>query len=146
MTRDRLIGMLWAETDEERARKGLNQALYALRQEMGADEVFLGTQDVRLNPDLVTSDVAAFSAALKAGQPERAAGGYAAPSSTDFTSRTRPSSSAGSRSSGRTWRGTTAPRSSAWPGGRPTGGPPGRVEWWRRLARRIRSTRASPSA
>ena len=62
MTRDRLIGMLWAETDEERARKGLNQALYALRQEMGADEVFLGTRDVRLNPDLVTSDVAAFAA------------------------------------------------------------------------------------
>jgi Tol biopolymer transport system component/DNA-binding SARP family transcriptional activator len=79
MTRDRLIGMLWAETDEERARKGLNQALYALRQEMGADEVFLGTRDVRLNPDLVTSDVAAFSAALKAGYPERAAAEYCGP-------------------------------------------------------------------
>ena len=79
MTRDRLIGMLWAETDEERARKGLNQALYALRQEMGADEVFLGTRDVRLNPDLVTSDVAAFSAALKAGYPERAVAEYCGP-------------------------------------------------------------------
>ena len=79
MTRDRLIGMLWAETDEERARKGLNQALYALRQEMGADEVFLGTRDVRLNPDLVTSDVAAFSAALKAGYPEKAAAEYCGP-------------------------------------------------------------------
>lgn len=79
MTRDRLIGMLWAETDEERARKGLNQALYALRQEMGADEVFLGTRDVRLNPDLVTSDVAAFSAALKAGYPERAVAEYGGP-------------------------------------------------------------------
>ena len=79
MTRDRLIGMLWAETDEERARKGLNQALYALRQEMGSDEVFLGTRDVRLNPDLVTSDVGAFSAALKAGNPERAAAEYCGP-------------------------------------------------------------------
>ncbi len=79
MTRDRLIGMLWAETDEERARKGLNQALYALRQEMGADEVFLGTRDVRLNPDLVTSDVAAFTAALKAGQLERATTEYCGP-------------------------------------------------------------------
>ena len=79
MTRDRLIGMLWAEMDEERARKGLNQALYALRQEMGADEVFLGTRDVRLNPDLVASDVAAFSAALKAGHPERAVAEYAGP-------------------------------------------------------------------
>jgi Tol biopolymer transport system component/DNA-binding SARP family transcriptional activator len=79
MTRDRLIGMLWSEADEERARKGLNQALYALRQEMGADEVFLGTRDVRLNPDLVTSDVALFTAALKAGHPERAAAEYCGP-------------------------------------------------------------------
>lgn len=79
MTRDRLIGMLWSEADEERARKGLNQALYALRQEMGADEVFLGTRDIRLNPDLVTSDVALFTAALKAGHPERAAAEYAGP-------------------------------------------------------------------
>lgn len=79
MTRDRLIGMLWAETDEERARKGLNQALYALRQEMGADEVFLGTRDVRLNPDLVASDVGVFTAALKAGQLERATTEYGGP-------------------------------------------------------------------
>src|SRR5262249_53897976 len=51
-TRDQLLAMLWPETDEERARKGLNQAIYALRQEMGADDVFLGTRDLRLNPDL----------------------------------------------------------------------------------------------
>jgi DNA-binding SARP family transcriptional activator len=31
MSRDQLLAMLWPETDEERARKGLNQALYALR-------------------------------------------------------------------------------------------------------------------
>jgi Tol biopolymer transport system component/DNA-binding SARP family transcriptional activator len=79
MTRDQLLAMLWAETDEERARKGLNQALYALRQELGADEVFLGTRDLRLNPDLVTSDVALFTGAIKAGQLERATGEYAGP-------------------------------------------------------------------
>jgi Tol biopolymer transport system component/DNA-binding SARP family transcriptional activator len=76
LTRDRMLGMLWPESDEERARKGLNQALYALRQEMGADEVFLGTRDIRLNPDLITSDRAAFTQALKAGQLERAAAEY----------------------------------------------------------------------
>jgi Tol biopolymer transport system component/DNA-binding SARP family transcriptional activator len=79
MTRDRLVGMLWGEAEEERARKGLNQALYALRQEMGSDEVFLGTRDVRLNPDLVTSDIARFTAAMRAGQPERAVTEYAGP-------------------------------------------------------------------
>ena len=71
--------MLWSESDEDRARKGLNQALYALRQEMGADEVFLGTRDLRLNPDLVTSDLAVFTSAIKAGQLERAAAEYAGP-------------------------------------------------------------------
>ena len=79
MTRDQLLGMLWSETDEERARKGLNQALYALRQELGADEVFLGTRDLRLNPELVSSDVAAFAGAIKAGQLERATTEYGGP-------------------------------------------------------------------
>ncbi len=79
MTRDQLLGMLWPESDEERARKGLNQALYALRQEMGADEVFLGTRDLRLNPELVTSDLAVFTSAIKAGQLERATAEYVGP-------------------------------------------------------------------
>jgi Tol biopolymer transport system component/DNA-binding SARP family transcriptional activator len=79
MTRDRLLGMLWPESDEERARKGLNQALYALRQEMGDGEVFLGTTDLRLNPELVTSDLATFTSAIKAGQLERATAVYIGP-------------------------------------------------------------------
>jgi len=79
MTRDRMLGMLWPESDEDRARRGLNQALYALRQEVGADEVFLGTRDVRLNPDLITSDIAAFTLAVKAGRLEQAAAEYIGP-------------------------------------------------------------------
>ncbi|MFL5496147.1 MAG: BTAD domain-containing putative transcriptional regulator [Gemmatimonadales bacterium] len=79
MSRDQLLAMLWSETDEDRARKGLNQALYALRQEMGADEVFLGTRDLRLNPEQVTSDLAVFTTAVKAGQLERAAAEYIGP-------------------------------------------------------------------
>ncbi|MGH7511793.1 MAG: DPP IV N-terminal domain-containing protein [Gemmatimonadales bacterium] len=79
MTRDRMLGMLWGESDEDRARRGLNQALYALRQEVGADEIFLGTRDVRLNPDLITSDIAAFALAVKAGRLEQAAAEYIGP-------------------------------------------------------------------
>jgi Tol biopolymer transport system component/DNA-binding SARP family transcriptional activator len=79
MTRDQVLGMLWPESDEERARKGLNQALYALRQEMGADEVFLGTREVRLNPDFITSDLADFTRACKAGQLDRATALYIGP-------------------------------------------------------------------
>ena len=79
MTRDQILGMLWPESDEERARKGLNQALYALRQEMGADEVFLGTREVRLNSDFITSDLADFTLACKAGQLDRATALYIGP-------------------------------------------------------------------
>jgi Tol biopolymer transport system component/DNA-binding SARP family transcriptional activator len=79
MTRDQILGMLWPESDEERARKGLNQALYALRQEMGADEVFLGTREVRLNPDFITSDLADFTLACKAGQLDRGTALYIGP-------------------------------------------------------------------
>jgi Tol biopolymer transport system component/DNA-binding SARP family transcriptional activator len=79
MSRDQLLAMLWSEADDDRARKGLNQALYALRQEMGSDEVFLGTRDLRLNPELITSDLAVFTSALKAGQLERAAREYVGP-------------------------------------------------------------------
>jgi hypothetical protein len=38
---------------------------------MGADEVFLGTRDLRLNPDLVSSDIGVFNAAIKAASPDR---------------------------------------------------------------------------
>ena len=134
MTRDRLLGMLWAETDEERARKGLNQALYALRQEMGADEVFLGSRDLRLNSDLVTSDVAVFRPQSRPDsssvQPRNTSGH----SSTGSTSRRRRSSSAGWRRSGPAWRGTMRPPSSAGRRAAERGDGPGAVEWWRKLA------------
>ncbi|HET7471193.1 MAG TPA: DPP IV N-terminal domain-containing protein [Gemmatimonadales bacterium] len=79
LTRDRMLGLLWPETDEDRARRGLNQALYALRQEVGADEIFLGTRDVRLNPDLITSDVALFTEAVRSGRLDQAVAVYIGP-------------------------------------------------------------------
>jgi Tol biopolymer transport system component/DNA-binding SARP family transcriptional activator len=79
LTRDRMLGLLWPETDEDRARRGLNQALYALRQEVGTDDVFLGTRDVRLNPDLITSDVALFAHAVKSGRLDQAVAVYIGP-------------------------------------------------------------------
>jgi Tol biopolymer transport system component/DNA-binding SARP family transcriptional activator len=79
VTRDRLLAMLWSEAADERARKGLNQALYALRQELGGDEVLLGAQDLRLNPELITCDVSLFTAALAADRLEQAAAEYAGP-------------------------------------------------------------------
>jgi Tol biopolymer transport system component/DNA-binding SARP family transcriptional activator len=76
VSRDRLIGLLWLDTDEEKARKGLNQALYALRHEIGSDDAIHGTRDLVLAPELVKCDIAEFRAAFTAGDLERAVGVY----------------------------------------------------------------------
>ncbi len=73
VSRDRLAGLLWGEIEEERARRNLNQALYALRQDLGAEEAILGTRDLRLNPDLIDVDLAAFEVARRSGALEEAA-------------------------------------------------------------------------
>ena len=77
LTREKLLAYLWADTKEDRARRGLSQAVYALRQDLGVDEVFLGgREDLRLNPEVVSSDVGEFSAALSGGRLELAAAQY----------------------------------------------------------------------
>jgi len=79
VTRDRLLAYLWADADEERARRGLTQALYALRRDLGSEEAILGLKDLRLNPEIVSSDVQEFEQALRAGPLERAADLYVGP-------------------------------------------------------------------
>jgi serine/threonine-protein kinase len=63
LSRDKLTALLWPESPTENARHALQQLVYYLRREV-AEEVFLGTDPLRLNPALVTSDVADFEAAL----------------------------------------------------------------------------------
>ncbi|HEU5170345.1 MAG TPA: BTAD domain-containing putative transcriptional regulator [Gemmatimonadales bacterium] len=79
VTRDKLLAYFWPDADEERARRGLSQAIYALRQDLGSEDVFLGSKDLRLNPDLIRSDVGELAAAAAAGDWERAAAVYAGP-------------------------------------------------------------------
>jgi len=57
VNRDRLAGLLWGHVEEERARCTLNQAHYALRQDLGSEEAILGTRDLRLNPELIEVDL-----------------------------------------------------------------------------------------
>lgn len=79
VSREQFLNYLWPDTDEERGRHALTQALYALRHDLEADQLFLGQQDIRLNPDLITSDYAAFQAAIRAQEPERAVECYRGP-------------------------------------------------------------------
>ena len=59
ISRDRLIVALSPESSTESARHALHQLLYYLRQQVG-DDVFLGTDPLRLNRQLVAFDVAEF--------------------------------------------------------------------------------------
>ena len=72
VSRERLCGLLWPDTDEARARHALRQALYALRQEIGVDAI--ETEPVLcLDRSVVSADVTDFRAAIQAGEWERAA-------------------------------------------------------------------------
>jgi DNA-binding SARP family transcriptional activator len=71
ISRDRAMGLLWAEVGEEQARHALSQAVYALRR--GADRnLIVGTTLLRLDP-AVASDVAELRTALQAGELETVA-------------------------------------------------------------------------
>jgi len=71
LRRDTLLGIFWPDAKQERARASLRQALYSLRQSLGADAVETrGEDEVRLNPAVVWSDVAAFRTALAKGEAE----------------------------------------------------------------------------
>jgi DNA-binding SARP family transcriptional activator len=84
VNRDRLATLLWGDVEEERARRSLNQALYALRQDLGSEEAILGTRELRLNPELVEVDLVTFETASASGALEEAARLYGGPFLGDF--------------------------------------------------------------
>lgn len=79
LTREKLLAFFWPDADEERGRRGLSQAVYALRQDLGNEEVIAGSKELRLNAEVLRSDVGEFAAAASGAQWERAAGLYAGP-------------------------------------------------------------------
>jgi non-specific serine/threonine protein kinase len=64
ITRDKLVGLLWPEVDESRARAALSQSVYALKRDTGEEQLVLGHDMLALNPLVVTSDVAEFEDAV----------------------------------------------------------------------------------
>jgi DNA-binding SARP family transcriptional activator/TolB-like protein len=79
ITREKVIGYLWPDSDEERARRLLSQAVYMLRRDLGSDDAIVGVRDLRLGSDIITSDVAELQQALDARAYDRAAAIYAGP-------------------------------------------------------------------
>ncbi len=79
ITREKLLSLLWPDAEPEPARRALNQALYALRRDLDADDLVLGVHELRLNPEVAMCDVLRFEADLRAGRLEAAAAHYAGP-------------------------------------------------------------------
>lgn len=79
LSRDKIVGLLWPETDPERARHSLTQALYAARRSLEADDLFTVNADVRLNRRRLVCDVNELEAALDAGDLERGVALYTGP-------------------------------------------------------------------
>jgi predicted ATPase/DNA-binding SARP family transcriptional activator len=79
VTRDRILGLLWTDVDETRGRQALSQSLYALRRDTGRDDLVVGADALRLNPDAITSDIGDFGAAIAGERLEDAAGLYTGP-------------------------------------------------------------------
>lgn len=77
-SRDRVLGILWPDSDTERARHALSQTLYSLRRDLGA-EVALSTPDLKLDPGKISSDLEAFRAAVRARQWQAAGELYRGP-------------------------------------------------------------------
>ena len=71
-SREKALGVLWPDADEERARHALAQTLYALRRSCRAD-VIDGAATLRLDPSGITADVTDLESALGARHRERAA-------------------------------------------------------------------------
>jgi DNA-binding SARP family transcriptional activator len=65
--------MFWPEADQQHGRNALRQAIHVIRENLGG-EVLLsnGDQELRVNPQVLESDVARFSTAIARGSYETA--------------------------------------------------------------------------
>jgi DNA-binding SARP family transcriptional activator/tetratricopeptide (TPR) repeat protein len=79
LRRDKLLALFWPESDEERARNALRQAMFALRRDLGVGEITVGVADLRLNIEILSADVIDFDEAIRAGRYNDAVSLYRGP-------------------------------------------------------------------
>jgi serine/threonine-protein kinase len=77
--REKVMGYLWPESSPDHARNLLNVSVYVLRKALGEDALLSAGDQLRLNQQVIQSDVAAFEAAVSAGEYERAVAFYDGP-------------------------------------------------------------------
>ena len=79
ISRDKVLACLWPESGTDEARHLLRDTLYILRTALGDDAVLSTGDDLRLNPDRLSSDLWEFEAAFARDDPEAAVGVYHGP-------------------------------------------------------------------
>jgi len=67
VSRDKVVACLWPESDAERARHALAQLLYSLRRDLPEGALVADGSSLRLDPELVSSDVGEFETSLERG-------------------------------------------------------------------------------
>ena len=79
LSRDAIVALVWPESEPERARNSLSQAISLLRRELGADDLLLGTAELRVNRDVLACDVIEFEQCIGADDLDAATRLYAGP-------------------------------------------------------------------
>lgn len=77
--RDKLIGLLWTDTVDDRARRIISQALYMLRRDLGSETVIQGLATLRLNPEEISTDIGDFRQAIASRAYQQAVALYGGP-------------------------------------------------------------------
>ena len=78
ISRDRILGLLWPEVSESRARHSLDQLLYALRGDLGPDTV-IGNDALALDRTVISCDLWDFKDAIRRSDWSTAVAAYSGP-------------------------------------------------------------------
>jgi serine/threonine-protein kinase len=79
ISRDKVLAYLWPETDPAKAAHRLAQSVYALRHDLKVESLFRASNDLRLNPRVIGSDLQDFTDALERGDLRGAVAIYQGP-------------------------------------------------------------------
>lgn len=79
ITRDKAGAYLWADGKPERVRGVLKQTLYSLKRDLKEPELIVGSSDLRLNPEVIETDIAAFEKAVAENNSDAAVALYQGP-------------------------------------------------------------------
>ncbi len=79
LSRDTIVALLWPESEPERGRNSLSQVISLLRRELAADDLLLGTAELRVNSEVLTCDVMEFEQRIAEDDLEAATRLYTGP-------------------------------------------------------------------